>query len=136
MILFTVASVFLYRDLRLSWITLFFGIASVAMTFVVGMPSMTRTRFATPTIGREWMIGEMGVAVSTLSPDGVIELGTAKWRARTNRATPIAAGQPIRVVGIDGVTLDVEPESGGAKDYRERRVKIDGATHAESADVT
>jgi membrane-bound serine protease (ClpP class) len=136
MILFTVASVLLYRDLRLSWITLFFGIASVAMTFVVGMPSMTRTRFATPTIGREWMIGEMGVAVSSLSPDGVIELGAAKWRARTNRATPIAAGQSIRVVGIDGVTLDVEPESGGAKDYRERRVKIDGAAHAESADVT
>ena len=123
MILFTAGSVFLYRGFNLSWITLFFGIAGVALTFVVGMPSMVRTRFATPTIGREWMIGEMGVAVSSLSPDGVIELGTAKWRARTNRATPIAAGQSIRVVGIDGVTLDVEPETGAAKDYRERRGK-------------
>lgn len=136
MILFTAGSVFLYRGFDLSWITLFFGIAGVALTFVVGMPSMVRTRFATPTIGREWMIGEMGIAVSSLSPDGVIELGTAKWRARTNRATPIAAGEAIRVVGIDGVTLDVEPESGGARDYRERRGKQTELTDdLESADA-
>ncbi len=27
----------------------------------------------------------------------------------------------MRVVAIDGVTLEVEPEAGGAEDYRERR---------------
>ena len=34
------------------------------------------------------------------------------WRARTNRATPIAAGAGLRVVAIDGVTLEVEPRRG------------------------
>ena len=34
--------------------------AVIMLTFIVGMPSMVRTRFATPTIGREWMIGELG----------------------------------------------------------------------------
>ena len=55
LLLFTLGSVALYRDgLQISWITLLVGIGGVALTFVVGMPSMVRTRFATPTIGREW----------------------------------------------------------------------------------
>ena len=45
----------------------------------------------------------------------------AKWRARTNRATPIKSGEPLRVASIDGVTLDVEPLEGAARDYREMR---------------
>ena len=124
MLLFTVGSVFLYREgLHLSWLTLLVGVAGTALAFIVGMPSMVRTRFATPTIGREWMIGEMGVAKADVSPEGVVVVRDAMWRARTNRATPIKSGEPVRVVAIDGVTLEVEPETGGARDYRERRGK-------------
>jgi membrane-bound serine protease (ClpP class) len=117
---------FLYGDLpgtslRVGWITLLVGIGGVMLTFIVGMPSMVRTRFATPTIGREWMIGELGSAVNDVSPEGVVLVANGRWRARTNRATPITAGDGVRVVAIDGVTLEVEPESGGARDYRERR---------------
>ena len=107
--------------LRPSWITLLAGIGGVLLAFVVGMPSMVRTRFATPTIGREWMVGTEGEAVEAVDPEGVVSVGDARWRARTNRATPVAAGQPVRVVAIDGVTLEVEPVEGGARDYRERR---------------
>ena len=127
-VLFAVGSIFLFRslpsaNLRPGWFTLFIVIAGVLLTFVSGMPSMVRTRFATPTIGREWMIGEMGSATTSISPDGVALVSGARWRARTNRATPIAAGAELRVVGIDGVTLDVEPAEGAARDYRERRPK-------------
>lgn len=131
-VLFVLAALFLYEpipgnDLRLGWFTLFVTVAGVMLTFIVGMPSMVRTRFATPTIGREWMIGSTGVAVDAISPDGVAQVGESKWRARTNRATPIAAGAELRVVAIDGVTLEVEPAEGGARDYRERRAKHDDA---------
>ncbi len=107
--------------LRPSWITLLAGIGGVLLAFVVGMPSMVRTRFATPTIGREWMVGTEGEAVEAVDPEGVVSIGDARWRARTNRATPVAPGQPVRVVAIDGVTLEVEPLEGGARDYREQR---------------
>jgi membrane-bound serine protease (ClpP class) len=107
--------------LRPSWITLLAGVGGMVLAFVVGMPSMVRTRFATPTIGREWMIGAVGEVVETVDPDGVVSVGDARWRARTNRATPVAAGEPVRVVAIDGVTLEVEPVEGAARDYRERR---------------
>jgi membrane-bound serine protease (ClpP class) len=117
---YVVASVFLYDGLSISWITLLVAIAGVLASFVTGMPSMVRTRFATPTIGREWMVGESGEAVVAVSPEGVVLVRGAQWRARTNRATPIEAGAAVRVVGIDGVTLEVEPAEGGARDYRER----------------
>ena len=120
--LYAGASWYLFRDgLRPSWITLLAGIGGVALAFIVGMPSMVRARFATPTIGREWMIGELGVTGVAIDPVGVAVVRGAQWRARTNRATPLAKGQPLRVVAIDGFTLEVEPEEGGAKDHRERR---------------
>lgn len=108
-------------SLRLGWLTLLVGIGGIMLTFIVGMPSMVRTRFATPTIGREWMIGELGSAVTTIAPEGVVTVANARWRARTNRATPLQLGDAVRVVAIDGVTLEVEPIEGAARDYRERR---------------
>jgi membrane-bound serine protease (ClpP class) len=107
--------------LRPSWLALIAGIGGITLTFIVGMPSMVRTRFATPTIGREWMIGQEGVAVGAIDPEGIVEVDGARWRARTNRATPIPAGDALRVAAIDGITLDVEPLEGAARDYREMR---------------
>jgi len=138
-LLFGAASLSLYQpidgsSMRLPWLTLVAGTASILLAFVVGMPSMVRTRFATPTIGREWMIGSEGSAIDAIDPDGVAQVGTAKWRARTNRATPIAAGAPLRVIAIDGVTLEVEPLEGAARDYRERRSSA-GAEGAEPGAV-
>lgn len=126
-----IGSWFLFENLpgatlRPSWIALLAGIGGVTLTFIVGMPSMVRTRFATPTIGREWMIGRQGTAVEAVDPDGVVEVDSTRWRARTNRATPIPVGDPVLVGSIDGVTLEVEPLEGAAQDYRERRAKRTG----------
>ena len=116
-----IGSFTLYDGFELSWITLLVGIVGVTLAMVAGMPAMVRTRFSTPTIGREWMIGEEGEAVTTVSPDGVVRVRGALWRARTNRATPIDLNDGIRVVEVDGLLLEVEPLEGGAVDYREKR---------------
>lgn len=104
--------------LRPSWITLLAGIGGVTLAYTVGMPSMVRTRFATPTIGREWMIDQLGTVVRNVDPEGIVLVGEGQWRARTNRATPVAAGEQVRVTGIDGVTLEVEPLEGAAREHR------------------
>lgn len=113
-----VGSVALFDGLRASWVTLVAVVAGIALFMVSGMPAMVRARFSTPTIGRDSMVGELGEALAEVSPEGTVEIHGAQWRARTNRATPIKAGERVRVVGIDGLLLEVEPESGGAKDYR------------------
>jgi len=84
------------------------------------MTAVIRSRFSTPTIGREGIVGEEGRAEVDVAPDGVILIQGARWRARTNRATPIDAGDPVRVVAVEGLVLEVEPPEGGARDYRDR----------------
>ena len=49
---------------------------------------------------------------------GHVSLDGGLWRARTNRATPIEAGERVRVVAIDGLVLEVEPEEGGRQGRR------------------
>ena len=139
-VLTIVGSLWLYEpvtgtSMRVPWISLIAGIGGVMLTFIVGMPSMTRTRFATPTVGREWMIGAAGVAIGAIDPEGTVQVGEGQWRARTNRATPIPAGDPLRVIAIDGVTLQVEPLEGAAKDYREMRKKPGAESHDDAADA-
>ncbi len=132
-VLFVIGSFTLYDGMSLSWVTLLVAFVGVALAFLGGMPSMVRTRFSTPTIGREWMVGEMGRAVSRVDPDGVVQIREALWRASTNRATPIDELDRVRVVGIDGLVLEVEPEEGAAKDYRERSASSPAAAGSEAS---
>jgi membrane-bound serine protease (ClpP class) len=117
---FVLGSLLLFDGVSVSWITLLVAFVGMTLAMLAGMPTMVRSRFSTPTIGREWMIGELGRARTDIAPDGVVTLRDAPWRARTNRATPIRQDDPIRVVAIEGLVLEVEPQGGGARDYRER----------------
>jgi membrane-bound serine protease (ClpP class) len=117
---FVLGSLWLFDGVSVSWITLLVAFVGMTLAMVAGMPTMVRSRFSTPTIGRDWMIGELGEARTDIAPEGTITLRDAPWRARTNRATPIRKDEPARVVAIEGLVLEVEPEQGGARDYRER----------------
>jgi membrane-bound serine protease (ClpP class) len=115
---FVLGSIVLYDGLSLSWITLLVAVVGIGLAMVGGMPAMVRTRFSTPTIGREWMIGETGTATTAVSPDGVVTVRDAPWRAHTSRVTPIEEGDAIRVVAIDGLLLQVEPADQEARGRR------------------
>jgi len=115
-------SLFLYggAQLDVAWWVLILVIGLTVLFFVWGMTAAVRARFSTPTVGREGMVGRMGTAEVPVDPDGIVMIDGARWRARTNRATPIAAGDPVRVAEIQGLVLEVEPADGGAEDYREK----------------
>ncbi len=126
MVMFAAGTWWLYDGVSMSWIPMVVMTGAVAVAMFSGMPSMVRTRFSTPTIGRDWMIGESGEVVEDVAPDGVVRIRGALWRARSNRATPVTAGDQVRVVEIDGLWLEVEPMEGAARDYREPRRKDSG----------
>jgi membrane-bound serine protease (ClpP class) len=117
---FVLGSLWLFDGVSVSWVTLLVAFVGIMLGMIAGMPTMVRSRFSTPTIGRDWMIGELGSARTDIDPDGIVTLRDAPWRARTNRATPIRSGEAARVVAIEGLVLEVEPTEGGARDYRER----------------
>jgi membrane-bound serine protease (ClpP class) len=117
-----VGTLFLYGGsprLDVAWWVAVLVVGGAVLFFLWGMTAAVRARFSTPTIGREGMVGRMGTAEVPIAPDGVAMIDGARWLARTNRATPIAAGDPVRVIEVAGLVLEVEPETGGAKDHRE-----------------
>ncbi len=120
LILFALGTWVIWDGVTMSWVTGVAGFIGAVLFVYAGMPSMVRTRFSSPVIGRSWMIGEMGEALTELNPNGTIEIGNAPWRAMTNRATPIQPGDAVRVIGIEKLVLEVEPEEGAARDYRDR----------------
>jgi membrane-bound serine protease (ClpP class) len=111
---FTVGSIVLYGEgVHLSWLTLVAGFVGVLLMVLGRLPATVRSRYSTPTIGRESMVGEVGEAVADVRPDGVVRVRGALWPAHTSRATPLAAGAQVRVVAVDGPQLQVEPVETG-----------------------
>ena len=122
-VLLVVGSWFLFTTHDMNWITLSAGLGLTLAFMFSGMPALMRTRYGTSTLGREWMIGKMALAATDLDPEGLVVLDGAQWRARVNRLTPLAAGDLARIVRLEGLVVEVEPEEGGAIDYREMRGK-------------
>lgn len=84
-------------------------VGAAAFFFLLAMPTVARSRFSTQTIGREGLVGRSGIAASDFTPDGVVEVDGARWQAFAHREAGLSAGDPIRVLGVDGVHLEVGP---------------------------
>ena len=102
-------SLTMFEGRRPGWLALGLVIVGALLAVLFGIPSTVRTRFSTPTIGREDLVGAVGTAATAIDPDGTVEVRGAPWRARTF-PKPIAAGDRIQVVAIEGLVLDVVPE--------------------------
>ena len=63
------------------------------------------------TTGTEEMLGLVGTVLAELAPEGQVSVRGEYWRARA--ATRLPAGAQVRVTGIEGLTLLVEPSPGG-----------------------
>lgn len=83
--------------------------ASAGLFVWYALTTVVRGRFATPTVGRESLLGRRCVAVSDLEPVGVVLVDGARWRATADRGVKITAGAPVEIVGITGLLLEVDP---------------------------
>jgi len=68
-----------------------------------------------PVTGKEGLIGAEGQARDPLTPDttGWVFVRGELWRARSRSRIP--AGAPVRVLHLDGLTIDVEPVSASTR---------------------
>lgn len=98
-----------------TWMILLAVAGSVVFIWYA-LTTVVRGRFATPTVGREELYGQRGVAVGDLDPLGVVMLDGARWRATADRGVVLAAGSPVEVVGITGLLLEVEPLTGRGRE--------------------
>jgi membrane-bound serine protease (ClpP class) len=58
--------------------------------------------------GAEGLVGEAAEVFQALDPEGRVRLRGEIWRARSS--APAAAGERVRVTGVNGLTLEVERE--------------------------
>ncbi|MBM3924441.1 MAG: nodulation protein NfeD [SAR202 cluster bacterium] len=71
--------------------------------------TIAKTRKVTSTLGLSPLIGAEAVVLSDLNPRGTIRLKTETWTAETPSGAVVKAGEKVRVVGMDGPILTVEP---------------------------
>lgn len=76
--------------------------------YLIAMPVVARSRFSTGTIGRDRLIGRTGSALTSLDPEGVVEVDGARWSARSHREAGIKEGDPVTVTAVQGLMLEVE----------------------------
>ncbi|QTF91944.1 nodulation protein NfeD [Halomonas sp. BM-2019] len=57
--------------------------------------------------GQEELVGSEARALEDFDGQGHVHLMGVRWKARCAR--PVAKGQTVRVVGVDGLTLEIEP---------------------------
>ncbi len=84
-------------------------VLGAALFVGIGMTAVVRARYSTATIGRDHLIGRVGAAASDLTPDGEVTVDGARWRASGHREANIREGDPVEVVSVSGVVLEVEP---------------------------
>jgi membrane-bound serine protease (ClpP class) len=90
------------------WVVVLVVVVAI-LWFGFALTTVVRSRFSTQTIGRDHLIGRRGVAASAIEPDGTVIIDGARWRARSSRTSGIAEGDPIDIVAVEGIVLEVDP---------------------------
>jgi membrane-bound serine protease (ClpP class) len=83
-----------------------FALASVLMfVFVIGMALKSRRR---PVVsGAEQLVGSVATVMNDFERSGEVFIHSEAWLAQSDQ--PLIKGQRVRVTGMNGLTLDVEP---------------------------
>ncbi|MGA3174045.1 MAG: nodulation protein NfeD [Syntrophorhabdales bacterium] len=102
-------------DLPASWLSLswqsILGVAILTIIFFLGMISYAlKAQLSKVKTGREGLLGETGTARTDLAPSGKVFVHGELWDARSEE--PVAPGERVRVVAVDGMTLRVKKEGG------------------------
>jgi len=95
------------------WLIGFLGIGSfLYYGFALTVAQRSRERIATTQRG---LVGLVGETRGELKPEGPVYVKGTLWRGRSNDG-PIPPGTRVRVRGVDGLVLRVEPDPGAGGD--------------------
>jgi membrane-bound serine protease (ClpP class) len=59
--------------------------------------------------GTEAAVGKLAEVIEPCAPDGVVRFQGETWQAHSS--TPAGAGETVRIVGVRGLVLEVEPSA-------------------------
>ena len=96
----------LFRLFGLDQSAWFPTLALVMLFFLIVVPIGLLSHSRRVTTGKDGMIGETGVTLTDLAPDGRVFVHSEYWNAVADAEIP--RGARIRVVGVKGMVLSVE----------------------------
>jgi len=83
-----------------------FGVGGTVAAIVLVIGALVvRSQRARPALGREGMVGEVGVARGRLAPGGTVLVRGEYWTAESEEA--VDDGERVQVIGVDGLRLRV-----------------------------
>jgi membrane-bound serine protease (ClpP class) len=94
-------------EMRVKFVTAAVVSVPIGVIAIFLMTLVLRARRNRVVTGQEGMIGEIGVARTALGPDGKVFVHGEIWNAVARKA--IDEGTRVRVAGVDGLHLIVEP---------------------------
>ena len=101
----TLGSMMFFKDLGLSYMGIILFILIISAFFIfVGWLAYKAQR-ARPRNGANPLIGDTGIVIKTLAPEGLVFIHGEYWSAASD--TPIEAGENVRVEAVHGLTLKV-----------------------------
>ncbi|GAA3700323.1 nodulation protein NfeD [Oceanisphaera sediminis] len=111
LVAFVIGSVLLFdtpdQAFRVAWpFIAAFTLFSLTLILVV-VRMLVKQRHAAPVSGANAMIGEQGIALTVIDPTGTVMVQGERWQARSRQ--PVAAHQPIVVLAVEDLTLNVAP---------------------------
>ncbi|HEY8477731.1 MAG TPA: nodulation protein NfeD [Chloroflexota bacterium] len=86
-------------------VALLSGVVAGLVLFV--LRAVRQTRQVPVSIGPEALVGRVGLATTDLAPVGVVRVDSETWSAEA-LDPPVAAGESVEVVAVQGVTLYVK----------------------------
>lgn len=109
---FVIGSVMLFDTERGSFgisIWLIGSVALVTAAFFLGVVGMAVKARSRPVVtGREQLVEGVGEALEDFESAGWVHIHGENWSARSKM--PVKRGQKVRVLSVEGLTLNVEPE--------------------------
>ncbi len=93
-------------SMRVDWRVALAAAITTGVFFFFAMGMALKAKMSKPTTGKEGLIGEKGVVITDLTPEGQVRLHGEIWTAYSDE--PIPAGQKIQVVAVDGMSLKVK----------------------------
>jgi membrane-bound serine protease (ClpP class) len=97
---------FYARHLRVAPGTLIGTSILVGGLLVAALVAVVRGQRRKPIVGQEWLIGQVGEARTDLNPQGTVFVAGSWWTAEAVDGE-VKAGEPIEVVGVQGLHLKV-----------------------------
>ena len=95
-------------DMRLSWTVLVPTLMVVSGFFVVISGLVFKSHLSKPRTGATGLLGEIGVVKEPIFLEGKVFVHGELWKATSK--DPIEKGTKVKVVKVEGLVLEVEPE--------------------------